>query len=189
MPGLLENLRLAADESERLERSTAGIVRNLDDLSQFEPDLPTGLGGAGGGGLGAAFAAASVRTVPAGGGSNFTGGGTTGGGSDFTGSASTRGGGSDLTGGALTGGGKDFTGESGGGGGGGSRISMGGGGGGGNSILANPTVNAFIKSQVQGGESALAAAISDPIVRSIGELAKVLRGDGGASFRVGGGLG
>ena len=166
MPGLLENLKLAADESERLERSTAGIVRNLDDLSQFEPDLPAGLGGAGGGGLGAAFAAASIAPV---------------GGATAPGAGAAR-----LGTGGGGGGGNSISGEAGRGG---SRISMGGGGGGGNSILANPTVNAFIKSQVQGGESALAAAISDPIVRSIGELAKVLRGDGGASFRVGGGLG
>ena len=161
MAGLLENLRLTADETERLGRATSKVREDLEAVSAIEPD---GGGGFTGGELGAQFAAASVNPVA---------------GSAAPGSAVPR-----LGTGGGGGGGNSIAGGSGGSGG---RISMGSGAGGGGGVITSPAANAFIRSQML-PQDAVAEAVATTITHGFNMLAKILKGDGGSRFRIGGGL-
>jgi hypothetical protein len=111
------------------------------------------------GGIGATIAGASVAPIGGGGGAAAAGGS-----------------------GARIGGGG---GSSGGGSG---RIGMGGGGaGGGGGVITSPEGNAFIRSQIL-PQDAVARAVATTITDGFNMLAKILKGDGGSKFRIGGGL-
>lgn len=167
MPGLLENLRLTADETERLGRATGKVREDLEAVSVIEPGAG---GGFTGGDLGPAFAAATINPVT---------------GSPGPGAAVPL-----LGTGGGSGGGNSIAGDAGGGG---TRISMGGGGGGGNSIAPNSAANDFIRSQVLGGVSDGVRQANKPVVGVLEKVATQLtelnrnlaKSDGGVGVRAG----
>lgn len=160
MAGLIDNIKAAAEATERLADGTARVRDNLEAISEIEPDLPAD------GGIGATFAGASVAP--------FGGGGSAGGGGTRIGS----GGGGSGSGGSIAGGA----------GGSGGRIGMGGGGaGGGGGVIVSPENNAILRKQL-GADDAVARAVAVTITDGFNMLAKLLKGDGGSRFRIGGGL-
>lgn len=157
--GLIENIRRAAEATEQLADGTARVRQDLEAISEIEPDLPADSG------FGATVAGSSVAPI---------GGGGAGGGGVRIGWGS----GSGTTGGSIAGVG----------GGGSFRVGMGGGGaGGGGGVVTSPEANAFLRKQL-GADDAVARAVAVTITDGFNMLAKILKGDGGARFRIGGGL-
>ena len=64
---------------------------------------------------------------------------------------------------------------------------MGSGAGGGGGVITSPAANAFIRSQML-PQDAVAEAVATTITHGFNMLAKILKGDGGSRFRIGGGL-
>lgn len=171
--GLIENIRRAAEATEQLADGTARVRQDLEAISEIEPDLPADSG------FGATVSGSSVAPIGGGGagGGSFLegmGGGGAGGGGVWIGGGS----GSGTTGGSIAGVG----------GGGSFRVGMGGGGaGGGGGVVTSPEANAFLRKQL-GADDAVARAVAVTITDGFNMLAKILKGDGGARFRIGGGL-